>query len=199
MKTSTVRKLALGLSLAAMTVAGTAYADQAMGKKGDEVITRGAVQEHSAAMFARMDVNKDGKLDKADREARRNMMFDRLDTDKNGQISRAEFSARPRRPEGMDKHGDRQGAKGEGGQRHHWGRRGHGGHGGMMMMGMADTNKDGAISQAEFTAAALARFDSMDANKDGKVTKEERQAARQAMREQWQAKREAAKAAPATN
>lgn len=194
MKTSTVRKLALGLSLTAMTVAGSAYAEQAMDKKGDEVMTRSAVQEHSAAMFARMDVNKDGKLDKADREARQKMRFDRLDTDKSGQLSLGEFTARPQRPEGA-KPEARQGDEGKQGRRHHWGKRGHGRHGGMMMMRMADTDKDGAISQAEFTAAALQRFDSMDANKDGQVTKEERQAARQAMREQWKAKREAAKAA----
>jgi hypothetical protein len=65
---------------------------------------------------------------------------------------------------------------------------------------MADANKDGAVTQAEFTAAALQRFDRLDANKDGQVTKEERQAARKAMRDQWRAKREAAQnpAAPAT-
>ena len=49
-----------------------------------------------------------------------------------------------------------------------------------MMLKMADTNNDGAISQAEFTAAALKHFDQMDANHDGKVTQDERQAAREA-------------------
>jgi hypothetical protein len=73
---------------------------------------------------------------------------------------------------------------GMGGERHH-GRMGrHGGGMGMMMMHMADANKDNAVSQAEFTAAALQRFDRADANKDGQVTKEERQAARTAMHSQ---------------
>ena len=53
---------------------------------------------------------------------------------------------------------------------------------------LADTNKDGAISQAEFTAGALQRFDRTDANHDGTVTKEERQAARKAMREEMRAR-----------
>jgi hypothetical protein len=189
MKTFTARNLALGLTLGAAAIAGTAYAEQAMRGAGG-VMTRAEVESHSAAMFARMDANKDGKLDRADREARRNMMFDRIDTDKNGQISRAEFSTPPQR-QGMD---GAKGPDGQGGKHHGWGGRGGRGHhgGGMMMGRMADADKDGAVSQAEFTAAALQRFDRADANKDGQVTKEERQSARKAMREEWRAKREAA-------
>jgi Ca2+-binding EF-hand superfamily protein len=56
----------------------------------------------------------------------------------------------------------------------------------MRMARMADTNSDGAITTAEFTAAALQRFDAMDTNKDGQVTPEERQAAREQMRAKWQ-------------
>jgi hypothetical protein len=184
MKKLTTRHLAVGLTLAATAITGTAYAEQAM--RGDGVTTRAEVETRSAARFARMDANRDGKLDQADREARRNMMFDRMDTDKSGQISRAEFNTRPQRPEGMSKRLDGEGRK------HRWGGRGRGHHGGMMMGRMADANKDGAVTQAEFTAAALQRFDRTDANKDGQVTREERQAARKAMRDGWRAKREAA-------
>lgn len=192
------RNVLLGISLTATALAGTAYAEQAT--RGDGVQTRAEVQTRTAERFARMDANKDGKLDQADREARRSAMFDRIDTDKNGQISRAEFSAKPQRPEGVAKGPD--GANADGGRKHHrWGGRGH--HGGMMMGRMADANKDGAVTQAEFTAAALQRFDATDANKDGRVTKEERQAARKAMREQWQAQgkagRDAAKPATPAN
>lgn len=49
---------------------------------------------------------------------------------------------------------------------------------------MGDTDNDGRVSQAEFTAAALARFDAVDANRDGTVSTEERQAARDARRAQ---------------
>ena len=49
-------------------------------------------------------------------------------------------------------------------------------------MERADTDGNGSISQAEFQAAALARFDKADANGDGTVTSEERRAAREAHR-----------------
>lgn len=49
------------------------------------------------------------------------------------------------------------------------------------MLGMADANKDGKVTLAEATQAALARFDKMDANKDGVVTAQERRAAMRTM------------------
>lgn len=192
------RNVLLGLSLATTALAGTAFAEQTMRGEGDcgRMQTRAEVQTRSVAIFARMDANKDGKLDPADREARRNQMFDRLDTDKSGQISRAEFGTRSSRSEGMAR---REGAGREGGHGKPggWGGRGgRGHHGGMMMGRMADANKDGAITQAEFTAAALQRFDASDANKDGQITKEERQAKHKAMRDEWRAKRAAAPVPP---
>jgi Ca2+-binding EF-hand superfamily protein len=176
------KKLAIGLALGAMAVAGAAYAEQGVANRDpNRVITRAEVQAKAAQMFARLDVNHDGKLDQADRDARRMQMFDRMDANHDGQISRAEFSSfRPMR------------AGGESGQagEHRWGgmRGEHRGGHGMGMMGMArmaDANHDGAITQAEFTAAALQRFDRMDTNHDGKLTREERQAARSAMRDHW--------------
>jgi Ca2+-binding EF-hand superfamily protein len=41
------------------------------------------------------------------------------------------------------------------------------------MLERVDTDKNGAISQAEFTASRVARFDNADANKDGLISKEE--------------------------
>lgn len=41
-----------------------------------------------------------------------------------------------------------------------------------------DTNKDGVITRAEFTAKTNKMFDKMDANKDGKITKAEGKAAK---------------------
>ena len=52
-----------------------------------------------------------------------------------------------------------------------------------MMMRMADSNSDGAISRAEFSASAAQHFDRMDTNKDGQVTSEERRAMRQQHRQ----------------
>jgi hypothetical protein len=53
---------------------------------------------------------------------------------------------------------------------------------------MADANRDGTLTQAEFTGAAMQRFERTDANHDGTVTREERQTARKAMRDQMRAR-----------
>lgn len=235
-----MKKAMIGLTAGTMLVGGVAIAQNAterpapeqrgpkMDADGDGVITRAEAQASAAAMFARMDVNKDGKIDSADREARqqqrREEMFARLDTDKDGSISKAEFMA-DKGPRGMRGPGmegpdgppppgapgmdgpemdgppppppadGQPGKRGPHGGKHHRGM-GHGGpRGGMMMMG--DANKDGAITQAEFTAAAMKHFDMMDANKDGKVTTEERKAAHQKMKAEWKAKKGERKAPPA--
>ena len=200
------RKIALGLTLAATALAGTAWAEQAAkpAKPAPVTITRAEAQTQAAAKFAELDFNKDGKLDRTDyaarREARRAAAFDRLDTDKNGQLSRTEFTANPPRGEGREGWAGRRGGPdggfgGPGGHRgpgRHFG----GGRGGPDGGPGADANKDRVLTQAEFTAAAMQRFDRADANKDGKVTPEERQAARQAMREEWRAKRAERQANP---
>lgn len=182
----------LGAALIAVPVVAAPGGMQKGDVDGNGVLSRAEAQASAIQMFAKMDVNKDGKLDATDRAAKRAEMqadrFARLDANKDGSISKSEW----------DQHGaDRQakrserGAKraqaGEAGEgeRHamrgqHGRRGGHGMRGGMMMK--ADTNGDKAISPAEFTAAALARFDRADANADGQVTAEERSAARQAVR-----------------
>ena len=180
-----MKKIAIGLSLVALGVAGTALAEQsaAPGPGNDRTTTRAEAISRAGQMFSRLDVNSDGKLDPVDREARRAAAFERMDANKDGQISRAEFSAM--RP-GMGGHrmgGHRFGAGGDrpgmsGGQMG-------GGHGmgGMMLMRMADSNRDGTITKDEFAAAAATRFDASDTNRDGQLTPAERQAARGAMRE----------------
>lgn len=203
--------LTLGAALIAVPVLAAPGGDRNMGDANkDGVLTRAEAEAHAKAMFVKLDVNKDGKLDQADRAARhaerRAQMFDRLDANKDGSISKAEWdqadaARQAKRAEWKAKRGERAGAPGEGGERHamrghHGGKRGgHGGHGGPGGWMKADANGDKAISQAEFVAGALARFDRMDANKDGKVTVEERQAMRQAMRD----KRGAPPAPPAAN
>lgn len=224
------KKLTLGISAAALTIGGVACAQAPanppkmerpkIDANDDGIVTRAEAQAAATAMFAKMDVNKDSKLDQADRELARQQRTDarfaRLDTNNDGSISKAEFSAangpEGRGPQGgpdgdgppppppggpgmggpdgpgKDGPGMRGGKDGRGHRGGHGGMRGHGG--GMMWMAkQADTNNDGAISQAEFMAAAMKRFDAEDANKDGKVTKEERQASREAKKAKWQAKR----------
>jgi Ca2+-binding EF-hand superfamily protein len=167
---------AIGLAVvSSLAVCGVAYA--AHHEKGPT--TRAEAQTHAAEMFAKLDGNKDGKLDPADRGAHMGTMFDKLDTDKDGKISREEFAAH-HAGSGMKDgagHGDKSHRMGMGG--------GHGRGGKMVhaMAAMADTNKDGAVSQAEFSAAALGHFDKADTDKNGTLTPEERRAAHQQMRE----------------
>jgi hypothetical protein len=194
-----MKKLTIGLSIAALALAGTAYA--APGHWGDAdnngTLTRAEAQTHANEMFTRLDANKDGKLDAADREARRNAAFDRIDTNKDGQISRQEFAAERPDQAGRDQDHDGKHRMGHRGGGKGWG--GPGGPGGPRgdMAQLADTNKDGAISQSEFSAAALQRFDSTDANKDGQVTKEERQTAFKSMRDQARSRSTPTPATPA--
>ena len=166
------------LTLAAATaLVGTAAGAQQRERGAD--MTRDAVAERAAAMFARIDANSDGRIDAADREARQDARFERLDTDNNGTISKAEFDAMHEAHK--DRRGDRTAATGENRRGHAM--RGRGGRGGgMHMFRGADTDNDSAISQAEFTAAMLARFDAADADNDGTVTRAERAAQMQERR-----------------
>lgn len=144
-------------------------------------MTRDLAATHAAQMFARMDTDSDGRLTEADRAARmsqrQDARFARLDTDGDGQLSRAEFSARPAHADGEGHPDTRREGRREG--------RSEDRRGGHMMMGggreamrTADADSDGAVTQAEFTSAMLARFDAADANRDGTLTREERRAAR---------------------
>ena len=177
-----MNKLLAGLALAA-TATGAAWAADhaAHGAAGHqrmaEPLTRAQAEVRAGQMFDRMDANKDGRVDAADRAARQAAMFDRIDADRNGQISREEFTAH-HAAMGQGREGQRMG--------HNHGK--HGNHHGAMM-GRGMMGPDGQATRAEFTAAALARFDGMDANKDGQVTMEERRAARESMRQQRAAER----------
>lgn len=168
-----------GAALAAMLSGSIAIAQPVGGKmrgadaNQDGVTTEAEVRAHARERFAKMDANNDGRIDQAELKAMHEAR----------QAKRAERkAARPDASQG--KTGER---KGDG-----WrGKRGGGGEAmqrGMMRM---DTNKDGAISLAEFEAAAVERFKRQDTNNDGQVTKAERDAAREAMKQRWQEKRAA--------
>lgn len=178
-----MRTLTLSIAAALMATAGAAAAAPGDAPRAD--MTRAQVEAKAAERFAKMDANSDGVLNAADRAARRAQMFDRIDTDNNGSISRAEFEAM------HAAHGERRGARAgkDGAHRGHRMGGGKMGGGRMAMAQRADTNNDQALSRAEFTAAALARFDRTDADRNGTVTQAERQAAREAMRANWQQRR----------
>ena len=117
--------------------------------------------------------------------------FDRLDANRDGKITRDEFGkAREIRIEkrvmvdGQPGHGGEHGMHampGAPGERREVRIVRRGGAGGGMVGAMfqsADANRDGRVSLAEATGAALQHFDMMDANRDGRITPEERAAGR---------------------
>lgn len=170
------KTLALGAAALALcgSVAGIAIAQQnsPAAERHRGPVTRAEVQARAAEMFARLDVNHDGKLDQTDRQARREarveQRFERLDANKDGHIDKAEFTAafQPHggRGDGMD-------GRGWGGGMRHMGA--------MRRMAGLDANGDRAITRDEFIGGALKRFDAADANHDGTLTPEERRAAKQ--------------------
>lgn len=195
-----IRKFMTTVALGSLFVGGLAAShlafaqDDSAGPRGggmlmmadankDGAVTKAELTAALEARFARLDANKDGKLDHADRDILRQQRLDErfaaLDTDKNGQISKAEFAAGHQGRDGMH---DRMGKPG-GPDGHGWGHRGWG-HG--MRGGTGDEmKKDGTITKAEFMARPLTMFDKVDANHDGKVTADEMKAARQVFRDGW--------------
>ena len=105
-------------------------------------------------MMARIDTNGDGLISKAENRAMVEARFARMDADKDGMVEAGEGR------KGWGKRGEGRGGKAKGM------RGGRGGGAGMMM---ADTNKDGAISKAEFDAMSAQRFAKLDTNSDGKI------------------------------
>lgn len=174
-----MRKLTLVLSTAALAMSGAAFAQtapaQTRAPKPDT--TRAQVQARAEAAFARMDANKDGTLNEADRAARQAGMFDRMDTDRNGSISRAEFdSIRSQRTDKSGKAGQRMGRKDAGG-RH------------AMMAGRTGARDGRAATpttRQAFVDRALSMFDRADTDRNGTVTQAERKAVRDTMRQQSQ-------------
>ena len=95
------------LSIAASALVGAsgiAYA-QAEGAPAREPLTRSQVEQRSAEAFGRLDANKDGVLNQADRdaqrEARQQERFARLDANDDGQLNDADREAR--RKEAFDR------------------------------------------------------------------------------------------------
>ncbi len=183
--------LLTGMSL----VAATPLLAQAMDMPGahdaKSLLSRSDVEATVKTRFTLFDTDKDGVVTRAEMAAGRdaemksmqNHMFEMIDTNKDGAISRAEFDAHHTGMKMPMGHGDHVSSSPSGD-------RAASPHRplppmppmAMMrnseaMFAMADTNKDGTITEAEAVATALAHFDRRDANKDGVLTAEERRAA----------------------
>jgi hypothetical protein len=173
-----MHKITLALASAATLalVSSAVYAQGPAGPDKGADMTRAQLQQRTTEMFAKLDLNHDGKLDAVDQELfnkqrtaeqaqRQEARFEQLDTDKNGSLSRAEFNA------GLEQTRERLADGGKAGKRG-------GKPGGPGGPGLAKLDGAKPMTQAEFTAEALARFDRADANHDGTVNAAERQAQR---------------------
>lgn len=162
--------------------AGAEAARAAMAeKKGGELqdfvpgARRGGGGGMGERMLARVDTNGDGLISKAEHRAMVEARFARMDADKDGTVAAGEGR------KGWGKRGEGRGGKAKAM------RGGRGGGAGMMM---ADTNKDGAISKAEYDAMSAQRFAKLDTNKDGKIDAAEMQAQRDKARDAMKKMRE---------
>jgi hypothetical protein len=157
---------ALGALALTSGIALAAGQPHEMGDHPTGDMTRAQVVAMANAHFDRMDLNKDGRLDRADREAMHAKvaadMFDSTDANHDGTISRDEWNAGAAKLAAM--HG-----RGRPMMRH--------------MAMMADADGDRAISRDEFQKRALEHFDRADANHDGTISAAEREQAHAAMRE----------------
>ena len=121
-----------------------------------------------AERFDKIDVNKDGVIDRTDHEARakqrREERFSAADADKDGKLSRAEFEAADskRREQGHERFHAHAAER----------------------FAAADANKDGKLSRDEVKAnpRMAEHFDRLDANRDGFLGKDELPSRKGAMR-----------------
>lgn len=162
----------------------------------DGIVNQADRQARQAQRFAELDANKDGQVTAAEFEAsrergeqareqrqdrRRAEWFARFDRDKSGGLSQAELAAvrgswsrRNRADVSAASAGEGHGAKPRMGGRPH-------SHGDGMMMRMADANRDGTLTRAEFDAAQQRHWTMVDIDKDGLITREEMSAAHKRM------------------
>jgi Ca2+-binding EF-hand superfamily protein len=188
----TIRKFALTALGAALVLSTTApmsmAAPRGPGRDGPPMRPELAY----VYLLKTADTNKDGKVSKEEFAARQDALFTEIDANKDGSITpkemrdfrRAKMEAfraanpRPERAnaEGMDgkkggpEHTERDGKRHEG--RKHEGREGGKRPGGRVnaMFSMVDTDGNGQISKAEFTAAGEKMFTRLDKNNDGVIS-----------------------------
>jgi len=183
-----MKKTVIAASLTALTLmsAGVAAAQPGADRSAPkEDLTRTELVAKLDARFAKLDVDKDGRLTVADRkaasEARIAERFKRMDADGNGAVTLAEMQAAYDKR--MAERAEKKAAAGQDGKdrKAHFHKRGHG-HKHGFGRGKQDANGDGVITIEEFRAPALAWFDKADTDRNGVLTAAEREAARKAMR-----------------
>jgi hypothetical protein len=210
MKKKTLLLAGLATLAAAPLIAQEMAGHEGHGGMTREPMTRAEVQAQVKMHFAEMDANKDGAVTQAELDSARTAqmskmqdeMFNKMDADKNGSISRAEFDTHhqqmmsghmaPPPPGGPGSPPPPMADRGGKMKMHMGGMGGRmSGMGGMggRMFAMADANKDGQVTEAEATQAALGHFDRIDTDKNGTINEAEHKAAREKMRADWKAKK----------
>lgn len=191
---------ALTLASAALAADGPSRPDRDHQGRAERADANGdgnvTLQESQAALrerLMRLDADRDGKITKAEMDARRAQfqerraergaqrgqdVFARLDADHSGQLSQSEFAAG--REQMRERRGARAGERGRerGGEHRGMCHRGRGPRGepGERFTAL-DADNDGAVSTAELDRAAADRFSKADANHDGALSADERRAA----------------------
>ena len=187
----TTKKITLTALGAALVLGSTTVASFAAPRDRHPPMPREALFIH---LLKVADTDKDGKISKAEFDARQEALFIEVDKDKDGSITPKEmreyrkakfeeFRANNPRPERANadapkdkkheehaknddrRHGEgRHGAKG-------WAEGRHGGKGaGFMLIRMADKDENGQLSKAEVTEASAKLFERLDRNKDGVIS-----------------------------
>lgn len=140
-----MRKVTLALSATALALVGGNLAAQPADRAArGAAMTQAQFNERADAMFARMDVNRDGTINAADR-------FARLDTDGNGEVSQAEMQAnaeqrQARMAERRERRAERRAERAPERAERMAERR-------EARFARLDTDSNGALSQAELAAA----------------------------------------------
>ena len=153
------------LALAAAALPSAALAQTAA--PAAETVTRASISARLDADYADLDSDKDGKASRAEIEKRiadetaedlatvtkrRDEAFKKIDANGDGQISKSEYEAGVPLPKVPPVDA-------------------------APMLARFDSDKDGAITVAEFRAPTLTNFDKLDTNKDGTLSPAEQKAA----------------------
>ncbi len=146
-------------SVLLLTAAGALLGLSAMAQTSPDT---GPAKPHPGAQarFAQMDADHDGFIEKSEATGRVAKNFDAIDTDHDGKLSPDELRAALKMAAGKAKTAPApaQAAAPEHGAPER---------GAKAKMSAMDTDGDGRISYAEFTAREKALFDKLDANHDG--------------------------------
>jgi hypothetical protein len=194
-----IRMFSAGVAFAVVAISSPGLAVHAgAGQAGSppmHELTFAEVKAQADRVWNRLDANHDGRIDRADRDARLLEYFAMADTNHDGVISKDEFLAAMRAREAKwEEHGHNERDRDELGPPGPpppgapqdfrpdvvGGGMGDGPNMAMAIIGPAlhGARTDGVITRAAFDTALKARFDAIDVNHDGSLSQEELRAAR---------------------